>query len=214
MDISPQSISRVAFLLFVLLQTPCFVLPGPHGKAVPMSPLQLSVSWSMTNYEGSIEYLRPLLVPGTWMREAVVPYVQCVIVLGRPQCKKALSQLIDFQRLAPFMEPTVGLDVFEQHIKQYHNAILVGSGVVTIAGLLSAYVPVRLSLLGFAMMLFGIIQEQRTPLPPFFFMAVLVALSVFASDHQRRATKRLRRTNPPAAADAAASSSTENKKEQ
>lgn len=177
-----QRVARMCFFAFILLQTPCLMIETPEAasKVSMVSPLQVAMGSLLIRMPEASDFAHLMLFPGTWVKEALVPYLMCLYQTpGQCEQDSLLDTMTVFRanKLALLVDLVSGITKGRIYVE-------VGCAVISIAGFASLAAPIKMATLGFVVLGWGLYQSKIVPLPPGVLLAFLSSYSGFNSIKQ------------------------------
>lgn len=181
----PARLAGYAFFAFVLLQIPCFMMEtsrSPSGFVV-ISPIEVTAAEITDHYPSALPVMQGLLFPGTWVRNCLSRYLLCLWKernLGACDSHSGNLWNWDYVLLRTQLPQLVSLLNDPKEFPQ-RLWISLGCAVIFLTGMFSLVTRVRMAVIGFLILAYGLVMGNLVPLPPGVMMAFLVSYAAFSS---------------------------------
>jgi hypothetical protein len=157
-----ERIAGLAFFAFTMMQV-SFVLVDSDLAAsgmVLLSPLQVSAANLARQFPQAFHYIDDVLVPGTWVRESLSPYLRCQLMSKDP-CDKQKQRLLDIQYVRNGTNLPLLVELLDTQGLPAQQYIVYGCSMIVLSALFSLYYSVKTAILGFALLAYGIYAVSR-----------------------------------------------------
>lgn len=174
----------MALTLLLLLQAPAIVL-SPAPRSTPVSPLELAAAAAVAQWPKAEAAATAALLPGAWMKHALVPSVACALKKEKSAaCDQARQALSDPAAVAAAAD----LPSLATRLSAARDAPLLaaGSALLAASALLGRIFSSRSAVVGVVLFAVGVVRGGHAALPPLWMMAFLAMYSAFGEAAERR----------------------------
>jgi hypothetical protein len=154
-----ERIAGLAFFAMTLLQLTFFIVDSDLAGSgiVLLSPAQVTAASLAQQFPALHHYMDDVLVPGTWVRESLAPYIQCQFKTGaKGPCEQQTARLMDLQYVRNGTNLPLLIELLDGPGIPAQPFIVYGSYMIVLSALFSLYYTVKSALLGFVLLGYGI----------------------------------------------------------
>lgn len=154
-----ERVAGLAFFAFTLMQVAFFIVDSDLAASglVLLSPLQVSAANLARQFPAAFHYIDDVLVPGTWVREALSPYIKCQFNSGgKGPCEQQRARLGDLQYVRNGTNLPLLVELLESEGIGAQQYIVYGCSMIVLSALFSLYYSVKTAVVGFILLGYGI----------------------------------------------------------
>jgi hypothetical protein len=154
-----ERIAGLAFFAITMLQLTFFIVDSDLAASgiVLLSPAQITAASLAKQLPALHHYMDDVLVPGTWVRESLAPYIQCQFKTGvKGPCEQQTARLLDLQYVRNGTNLPLLIELLDGPGIPAQPFIVYGSYMIVLSALFSLYYTVKSALLGFVLLGYGI----------------------------------------------------------